>query len=139
MKRYSDMLHLPHHVSPTRARMSVHDRAAQFAPFAALTGYGDMIVETGRVTETSVFLTDSAVEELDRVLQALRDGKTQSRTVRILYFQPDERKKGGAKCTLTALFRKVDDYRQMLLLEGDREVPLGAILEMEILDKQDAM
>lgn len=132
MNRYSDMLHLPHHVSPTRAKMSIHDRAAQFAPFAALTGYEAVIEEASRVTEAPVFLTDSAIEELDRVLQMVQAGQR----VCVVYFQSDARKEGGAKCRTTGVFRKVDPHRQILLLEGGREVPLEDILEIQVFDKK---
>ena len=87
MSRYDDIINLPHHVSPTRQRMSMHDRAAQFAPFAALVGYDDAVAETARLTETRLELNEQP-------------------EVRIKYFVPDEHKSGGAFVEVSGKVKK---------------------------------
>lgn len=136
MSRYDDIIHLPHHVSAKRARMSNYDRAAQFSPFAALTGYEAAIGEAGRLTEQPVTLTESAMEELNAVLCQIVARLPEEVTVRVVYFLPDARKDGGAKRALTGVARKVDAHRKILLLDGGREVALDSILHLEILGKK---
>ena len=93
---YEDILHLPHHVSPTRPQMPMEDRAAQFSPFAALVGYDDAIDETARQTEAQITLTEDRKAELDQTMQQLLRQLDRQPTVRLRYFVPDERKAGGA-------------------------------------------
>ena len=136
MSRYEDIIHLPHHVSSRRARMSNYDRAAQFSPFAALTGYDAAVCEAGRLTEQPVTLTESAVEELNAVLCRIQAQLPAEIAVRVVHFCPDDRKDGGAKRVLTGIVRKVDVHRQILLLDTGREVALDSVMELEILGKR---
>lgn len=136
MSRYDDIIHLPHPVSQKRARMSNYDRAAQFSPFAALVGYDAAIDEAGRLTDKAVILTESAVEELNETLCHIRRQLPGEVMVRVDYFCPDARKDGGARLSVTGLVRKIDPQQQILLLDGGREVALGAILALEILVKR---
>lgn len=135
MSGYDDIINLPHHVSAKRARMSRYDRAAQFSPFAALVGYEDTIREAGRVTDDRVFLSDSAVEEVDRMLRVLKTRAEEELRVCLTYFSPDPRKAGGEKTVITGAVRKIDFYQRTLLLEGHHPVPLEEILRIEILGK----
>ena len=128
MNRYMDMLPLPHPVSKKRPRMSVHDRAAQFAPFAALTGYEDAIGEAGRLTEQPVWLTEEAVAELNIALCALRSRLTQRPQVALTCFQPDGRKAGGAILTICGVVKKIDLYQSLLIMENGRQVPFAHLL-----------
>lgn len=134
MSRYDDIIHLPHHVSQKRARMSNYDRAAQFSPFAALVGYDAAIGEAGRLTESPATLTQSAVEEINAVLCQIHAKLPEPVVVRLTYFCPDGRKAGGARVSVTALARKMDFHRQILWLDQGREVAMNAIEELEILD-----
>lgn len=136
MNPYDDIIHLPHPVSCKRSRMSNSDRAAQFSPFAALTGYDAAIGEAGRLTEDPVFLAESAVEELNAALCHIREQLPEPVSVWLTCFCPDERKDGGAKLSVTGLVRKIDPHTQVLLLDGGREVALGTILALEILGKK---
>ena len=95
MNQYEDIINLPHHVSPTRPQMPMSDRAAQFAPFAALTGYDAAIKETGRLTDEKIELDEEALTALDMKYQFLMDALDDAPEVTITYFQPDERKAGG--------------------------------------------
>ncbi len=107
MSHYDDIINLPHHVSPTRQRMSMHDRAAQFAPFAALVGYDDAVAETARLTETRPELDEQEHKELDMRLRYLADHLKEQPVVHIRYFMPDERKSGGAIMEFNGIVRKI--------------------------------
>ena len=128
MNRYMDMLSLPHPVSKKRPRMAVQDRAAQFAPFAALTGYEDAIGEAGRWTDQPVFLTEEAVAEVNGVLCALHSRLAQRPRVALTYYQPDGRKAGGAILTASGAVTKIDLYQNLLLLENGLQVPFAHLL-----------
>lgn len=97
MDPYEDIISLPHHVSPKRAPMSMQDRAAQFSPFAALTGYEDAIQETGRQTEGKIEVDEEALSSLNMKFQFLIDRMEDMPEVTLTYFKPDERKAGGAQ------------------------------------------
>ena len=130
---YDDIIDLPHHVSPTRKPMSMHDRAAQFAPFSALTGYDAVIEETERVTEQQNELDDDRKAILDNRLQALLAHIHTHPCVTVTWFRPDDRKSGGARLTHTACLQKIDPYARLLLFEDGTVVPMDRLLELEIL------
>lgn len=129
--QYDDIIDLPHHVSATRSRMSMIDRAAQFSPFAALTGYDAAIKETGRLTDERIELSEESRAVLDRKQQLLLDNLADRPEVSVTYFVPDERKAGGAYVTVTGRVKKVDDYQRLLLLTDGTKIPLDEILDME--------
>ena len=129
--QYDDIIDLPHHVSATRPRMSMIDRAAQFSPFAALTGYDAAIKETGRLTDERIELSEESRAVLDRKQQLLLDNLADHPKVTVTYFVPDERKAGGAYVTVTGRVKKVDDYQRLLLLTDGTKIPLDEILDME--------
>lgn len=133
MKRYADMLSLPHPVSGRHPGMSAHDRAAQFAPFAALTGYDDVIGEAGRITEPPVFLCDSALEELNSRLWQLMERLDQRPVVSMTIYRPDARKAGGAVTTVTGIVRRVDAENRVLLLEDGTAVNMDSVRNMQFL------
>lgn len=126
---YEDILYLPHHVSKKRAPMSMIDRAAQFAPFAALTGHDALIRETARLTDRPMELTESARAELDGMLRSLREGMT----VLVTCFVPDQRKEGGAYVQRSGTVRKVDAYGQSLIFTDGTDVPFQFIAELEVI------
>ena len=107
MSRYDDIINLPHHVSLTRQRMSMHDRAAQFAPFAALVGYDDAVAETARLTETRPELDEQEQRAINERLAYIADHIHEYPEVRIRYFVPDERKSGGAILKFNGIVRKI--------------------------------
>ena len=129
--QYNDIIDLPHHVSATRPRMPMIDRAAQFSPFAALTGYDAAIKETGRLTDRRIELTEDSRAALDRKQQLLVDNLADHPEVSVTYFVPDERKSGGAYVTVTGRVKKVDDYQRLLILTDGTKIPLDEILDME--------
>ena len=113
MDPYEDIISLPHHVSPNRAPMSMQDRAAQFSPFAALTGYEDAIQETGRQTEGKIEVDEEALSSLNMKFQFLIDRMEDMPEVTLTYFKPDERKAGGAYVEVTGSVRKIDDFGRL--------------------------
>lgn len=130
MSEYDDILHLPHPVS-RRAPMSRLDRAAQFAPFAALTGYDDAIAETARVTQDFRELEEGKQAELNEKLCLLAACAQNHPAVKLTYFQPDARKEGDAYVTLSGTFQKIDSYHGLLLLQEGPQVPLASLYDIE--------
>ncbi len=129
--RYDDILSLPHHVSETRPRMSRLDRAAQFAPFAALTGLDDAMDETARLTEGKLELADNALSELDGVLRRLMERREEHPSVTVTFFQPDDRKAGGAYRTIQGELLNVDPLTGTLVLADRTKIPLEDILDVQ--------
>lgn len=116
MSKYNGIIYLPHHVSKTRPQMPMSYRAAQFAPFAALTGYDAAIIETGRLTDERIELDVEALTALDRKYQLLMDVFDDAPEVTITYFQPDERKAGGkyaSQVGVPALARPSSTFQQI--------------------------
>lgn len=129
--QYNDIIDLPHHVSATRPRMSMIDRAAQFSPFQALTGYGAAIQETGRLTDRKIELSEDERIVLDMKQQILLDNIRECPDVSITYFIPDERKAGGSYVTVTGNVKKIDDYQRLLILTDRAQIPLDEIVDIE--------
>lgn len=132
---YDDIIHLPHHVSPTRQPMSMHDRAAQFSPFAALTGHDAAIQETARLTDSQVQLDVDGVAMLDAQLQQLVRLE-ELPEIKAVCFVPDWKKSGGTYVTVTGTVKKVDCHRQQILLEDGNILPFDRISHMEILSSK---
>ena len=130
---YADIIDLPHHRSPTRRPMSLRDRAAQFAPFAALTGYEDMVAEEARLTQMRRELSEEEQAEMNRSLGLLqhRIAQCDAPRVRIRLFVPDERKAGGREETVSGHVKRVDSTRRLLILLADNGVSAGQALRLE--------
>ena len=128
---YDDIIHLPHHVSKTRPQMSMEDRAAQFSPFAALTGYDAAILETGRLTDEKVELGEETRAILDRKQKYLAEIIASRPEVTVTYFVPDEKKSGGAYSTVTRFLKRIDEYERVLVLTDGRKIQLDAIFDIE--------
>ena len=154
LSKYSDIINLPHHISLDRQAMSIADRAAQFSPFAALTGFEGAINETARRTDCRIELDETEKETLDeriRVLQILterpdqierlkqREGherkeipeKNDSQLeVEILFFQPDEEKAGGSYLTVKGCLKKIDRYERTLVLQDGTRIAIEEIADI---------
>lgn len=128
---YNDIIYLPHHVSPTRPQMSMRDRAAQFSPFAALTGYDAAIRETARLTQEKVELDEQELAVLDRKFQLLLEQLGQCPQVTITWFVPDELKQGGRYLTITDVVKKVDAAARFVLLQNAGRICMDDIVEIE--------
>lgn len=127
LHRYDDILRLPHHVSTVHPPMPVLDRAAQFAPFAALTGHGEAIRETARLTEEKVELDENCLTELDGKLQMIKERLPSGPVIMVTYFKPDGKKQGGAYVTIKGRVKKINEYAHTLAMEDGEEIPLDDI------------
>ena len=130
-RNYDDIIHLPRHVSPKRSPMSNYDRAAQFSPFAALTGYDAVIDETARLTDTQIELDEGGKQLLDEKLRDLQARLPENPRVRLRVFRPDHRKAGGAYEDISGHVKKIDPVtRCVILTEGD-VLPVDRIYGIE--------
>lgn len=125
--KYDDIIHLSRPRSGRRACMTNYDRAAQFSPFAALTGFEAAIEETGRLTDRRIELDEGGKQLLDEQMNAILEVIDTQPEVTVLWFQYDERKAGGAYISTTGSVKKIDTYTQTLLLTDGRTIPLGEI------------
>ena len=132
MDDYSDIISHPHHVSKKRRPMPMENRAAQFAPFAALTGYEEAVSETARLTENRRVLSEDALAALDAALHRLLAAGS-GQAVRVRYFQPDDKKSGGSYCTVQGEFRFLDTERRCLCLKEGSRIPLKEIVQLTLL------
>ena len=124
--QYDDIMDLPRHVSPTRRRMTALERAAQFSPFAALTGYDAAIAESARITEEKADLGDWEQAELDEKLRLLTAAPDHP-LITVTYFQPDSRKQGGAYITVTERLKRIRLPERQLLLADGTTISLDAL------------
>ena len=131
---YNDIIDLPHHVSATRPQMSMMDRAAQFSPFAALTGYDAAIKETARLTEQKIELDDYEKEEINDKIQLIAEHLCEDFEVVITYFQPDGKKAGGAYVDALGVVKKIDEYERMIVFREGRKFPIDDILEIKLAE-----
>ena len=128
---YSDIINLPHHVSRNHPQMPMEARAAQFAPFAALTGYDTVIHETARQTDKQVELEEYDNERLNRIFSELMDSLEEHPMVTVSYFKSDEHKAGGAYVTVTGQLKKIDTYEQLMVMEDGTAIPIGNIMDLQ--------
>ena len=129
--KYDEIMGLPHHVSRTRPQMPMSDRAAQFAPFAALTGYDSAIKETGRLTDEKIELDEEALTTLDMKYQFLMDALDDAPEVTITYFQPDERKAGGKYVSAVGVVKKVDDFERRITMQDGAKIQMDDVLSID--------
>ncbi len=142
--KYDDIIELTHHISKKHPQMAMIDRAAQFSPFAALTGYDAAIRETGRLTDRFVELDDNCKAVLDETLQTMREHLSEQPKVWITYFQPDERKNGGEYVQIYGNLKRIDEQGRMLVMADGRKIEMDRIIEMvddvkTILDDKDGI
>lgn len=128
--RYDDIIDLPHHVSATHPHMPLADRAAQFSPFAALTGHAAVLRETARLTGEKIELTEEAKALLDIELQLLQSAISSHPQIAVTYFKPDGRKAGGSYITTTDRVKKLDSVRHTLIFSNGAAIPIDDILDL---------
>ena len=129
--KYEDIIHLPHPDSPKHPRMSLYDRAAQFSPFAALTGYAGVIRETARLTDRKIELDETMLTALNERYQLLLSVLDAEPEVEITYFVPDERKSGGAYRTVSGVVKKADEFAWRLTLTDGTVIPMEDVLMLD--------
>ena len=130
-KIYDDIIHLPHHVSTKHPHMALRDRAAQFSPFAALTGHGAAIKETARLTDERVELDEYMKNVLNDKLQTIAERLKDKPDIMITYFRPDEKKNGGAYVTVMGTVKKLDAYERVVVMTDGQEIPMDDIVDIE--------
>ena len=130
--KYDEIMGLPHHVSKTRPQMPMSDSAAQFAPFAALTGYDSAIKETGRLTNERIELDEDALTALNVKYQFLMDALDEEPEIKITYFKPDERKAGGEYVSAIGAVKKVDDFERLITMQDGTRIPMDDVYDMSI-------
>ena len=128
---YEDIINLLHHVSSKRPQMPMLNRAAQFSPFAALTGYDDAIHETGRLTDEKIDLSEEEKEALDRKQQILMERLGDHPALTVTYFVPDAKKSGGAYVTKSGNLKKIDEFERLMMLMDGTKIPLDNVADIE--------
>lgn len=131
MGNYDDIINLPHHVSTKHPRMAALDRAAQFSPFAALTGHDAAIAETARLTDIRLELDETQKEELNERLQMIREHISLKPEISITYFVPDEKKEGGSYHQIIGTVKKLDDIGHRVIMRNGTIIPMNDIYVME--------
>ncbi len=130
-KTYDDIIDLPHHISAKHPQMAALDRAAQFSPFAALTGYDSAIKETARLTDERVKLDEYMKDILSARLQIITDRIKEHPEIAITYFQPDTKKDGGTYDTIISTAKKIDKYGHNVVMTDGTEIPIDDIISIE--------
>lgn len=128
--RYDDIINLPHHVSQNRSRMSMSDRAAQFAPFAALTGFGAVIAETGRLTDSRITLSEDELEKLNEKVREVMRRAFQQPLITVTYFVPDKKKAGGAYSVFTGNVRTVNEFDRAIIFTDSTKILLDDVSDI---------
>ena len=133
--KYDDMIDLPHHQSTRRPHMPLSERAAQFSPFAALTGYEAAITEAGRLTESFREMDESEKQLLDEMLWFLEENRANAPEIAVLHFVPDERKEGGSYVETSGRYLKVDRATKEIVLVGGERISMDGILRIRLVAK----
>ena len=128
---YDDIIHLPRHVSKRHPQMSFYNRAAQFAPFSALTGYGDAIAETARQTNSKIEMMEDNRQLMDRKLSILTTCLEEEPKITITYFQPDGRKDGGQYLTITGVVKAIRTNERIIIMKDRKKISIDAIVGLE--------
>lgn len=133
MHQYDDIIHLPRPVSKTHLPMPIQDRAAQFAPFAALTGHHAAIQESARLTDAKIELDENTRAILDEQLRYIREMLPAEPEVSITYFVPDSKKPGGSYVTVNGCVKKIQEFWRTMILTDGTEIPMDEMIELFIL------
>lgn len=129
--KYDDIIHLPHPVSKTRPQMPIADRAAQFSPFAALTGHEAAIKETARLTKQRIELSEDEKRILNEKMLMLTENIKQHAKISITYFKEDERKEGGSYLCAEGCVKKIDEYKRSVMMSDGLQIPMEDIFDID--------
>ena len=130
--KYDDIINLPHYRSKARAHMSLHNRAAQFAPFAALSGHEEAIEETARVTEEKIMLDETAIEKINEKLYEISQHLSEKWNIAITYFRPDSYKSGGEYLTDIGTVKKIDKSEKVIIMDSGMKIKMEYIVGIEV-------
>ena len=128
---YEDIVNLPRPISKKHPQPPLSERAARFAPFAAITGYEEMVLEEARVTEERIELDECALALLNEKLNILQNNLSQSPEITVTYFAPDKKKAGGAYVNISGTVRQIDVYSKLLILENDKKIRIEDIYKLD--------
>lgn len=128
---YEDIVNLPPHISKRHPQPSMMDRAARFAPFAAITGYEEMVLEEARVTEERVDLDEGALSLLNEKLNMIQEFLDEEPEVTITYFEPDKKKSSGAYVSITGTVKRIDEYEHLVILIDGKKIRIEEIYALE--------
>ncbi len=131
MGKYDDIINLDRPISKNHRPMPIENRAAQFAPFAALVGYDDAVEETARITDRKIELTEEMKQDLDNILMEIRNSSDSEKSVTVTYFVPDILKDGGSYVTETVIIKRIDDIYKQLILSDKRKIDIKNVLKLE--------
>lgn len=133
---YDDIINLPHHVSQKHPRMSMIDRAAQFSPFAALTGHGAAIEETARLTDKKTVLDENKKEIINEKLRIISECGDEISGVEVTHFVPDIRKTGGEYVVIIGKVKKIDGVSREIIMSDGKIIPLENVYDIRFIQKQ---
>lgn len=128
---YEDIVDLPHHVSKKHPQPTMADRAARFAPFAAITGYEEMVLEEARVTDDRIEMDESSKAALNEKLNMILEFLDEQPEVSITYFEPDKRKAGGAYITVTGTVKRIDEYEHLVIMTDGKKINIDDIYNLQ--------
>lgn len=128
---YEDIVDLPHHVSKKHPQPTMADRAARFAPFAAITGYEEMVLEEARVTDDRIEMDESSKAALNEKLNMILEFIDEQPEVSITYFEPDKRKAGGAYVTVTGTVKRIDEYEHLVIMTDGKKINIDEIYNLQ--------
>lgn len=128
---YEDIVNLPRHISKIHPQATMADRAARFSPFAAISGYDDMVKEAARVTEERIDITDATKELLNEKLNMIIEFLDEEPEVTITYFEPDKKKDGGAYMSITGTVKRIDEYERIVLMTDEKRIKIDEIYAIE--------
>ena len=130
MKTYDNIINLPHYEPKYHPRMSIYNRSAQFAPFAALTGYDDAVVETARLTDEEVELNDDLKNFIDMKLQIIEEHIKDNQNITVLYFEKDKKKRGGQYIEHTGKVKRIDLVEHFIIFKDNSKINIDSILDL---------
>lgn len=128
---YEDIVNLPPHISKKHPQPTMLERAARFAPFAAITGYEEMVLEEARVTDERVELDEGTLSLLNEKLNMIQEFLNEEPEIKILYFEPDKMKSGGAYVTAAGVVKRIDEYEQLVIMTDGTKIRIGDIYGLE--------
>ena len=128
---YEDIVDLPHHISKKHPQPTMADRAARFAPFAAITGYEEMVLEEARVTDDRIEMDESSKAALNEKLNMILEFLDEQPEVSITYFEPDKRKAGGAYITVTGTVKRIDEYEHLVIMTDGKKINIDDIYNLQ--------
>lgn len=129
-ENYEDIINLPPHVSKKHPQMSLEDRSAQFAPFAALTGYEDAVEETARLTEERIEIDEDVNEKLNKKINNIKKIITKNPEITVTYFVADDKKSGGKYITIKEKLKRIDEVNQILIFVNGRKIKIKDIIDL---------